>query len=127
MLARAEDYHAVNRPQSMDEVIAGLVTRHPLKSRMTAVLPIFPPRMLQRSVRGAGLLELGCEKGLFFGVDRQLIREPFTGDVIRNFATARGLIEQQILGDDCVLLAHTKTNVGPPNNDNHPKHCCRCP
>jgi serine/threonine protein kinase len=38
VLARALDFHAENRPQSMDEIIAGLVTRPALKPWMTAVL-----------------------------------------------------------------------------------------
>ena len=38
VLARALDFHAENRPQSLDEIIAGLVTRPALKPWMTAVL-----------------------------------------------------------------------------------------
>ena len=38
VLARALDFHAENRPQGLDEVIAGLVTRPALKPWMTAVL-----------------------------------------------------------------------------------------
>jgi hypothetical protein len=38
VLARSLDFHAENRPQSLDEVIAGLVTRPALKPWMTAML-----------------------------------------------------------------------------------------
>jgi len=40
VLSRALDFHAENRPQSLDEIVAGLVTRPALKPWMTAVLLI---------------------------------------------------------------------------------------